>query len=335
MALASGSGHQPDYQRCVTGRVDHRQPVCAILNLPALRRRQCQPQRCMVKIAAPCEALLGAVAIGQTRHHFEVTGAALVVVIALVLRRQLRDGLQALVIGGVRRQPVALLGSRAAFGGSQVGGKALLVFQHRDHVNHVAGVVVGARQIFRTQPVGLQLLVAAIGCDVARRHVLRHPPRQLTGPRYAVGFCHHTQDAGRKHTQPRRLLTGGALRTVAGGDVANLMPHDTGQIGLAFHVGHDAARHIHIAAGQRKGIDLGAVQHREMPLQLLAVRLRRQTLAQVVDIGLHRLAAVSAVLLQHPLVRLGPFGDFGLLGHHRALTLARDRIHRGGAAGGE
>ena len=327
--------HHFHKQRGIPRSVDHRQLVGGVLDLPADWRRQRQAQRHVVEIAPSCQPLLCAVAKAHACNHLEVARTPLVVVVALVLGGQLGDGLQTLVVRGVGSKPVPLRWRGAAFGLRQIGGKPLLVLQHGDHVHHVARVIAGTRQVFGPQPIGLQFLVAAIGCNKTSRHRLRHLARQLSGPHYTVGLCHRTQHTGRKHTQPGVLLASGTLRTVARGDVANLMAHHTGQIGLALHVGHDAARHVYIAAGQCEGVDLRAVQHREMPLQLLAVRLRRQPLPQVVHISLHRLVAIGTVLLQHALVRLGTFGHLGGLVHHRAFTLPRDRVDHGGAAGGQ
>jgi len=100
---------------------------------------------------------------------------------------------------------------------------------------------------------------------------LRHLTGQPPGAAHTLALQHHTQHAGRQHAQASVLLTGGALGAVAGRDMADFMAHHPRQLGLVLQVGHDAARHIDIAAGQRKGVDLGAVEHREMPWQLLAV----------------------------------------------------------------
>jgi hypothetical protein len=113
---------------------------------------------------------------------------------------------------------------------------------------------------------------------------------------------------------------------VARGDVADLVAHHAGELGLAVEVGHDPARHVHVAAGQRERVDLGRVEHREGPLQVGAVRLLREPLAEVVDVRLQARVGVGAVFLEHLLVRLGALGDLGLLVHHRALGLAGDGI---------
>ena len=128
---------------------------------------------------------------------------------------------------------------------------------------------------------------------------------------------------------PCRLLAGGALRTVPRGDVADLVAHDARQVGFAFHVGHDAARDVHIAAGQREGVDVRRVEHREVPVELRAVRGLRQPLAEFVDVGLHLRIVVFAELSEDLRMRFRPFGDFAFLVHDRALVLAGDGVFDG------
>jgi hypothetical protein len=159
----------------------------------------------------------------------------------------LGDGVKALVVGRMRSQPVALCRRAAAFGAGHIGGEALLVFQYADHINHVARIKGVARQVFGTQRIGLQLLVAPVGCDIARSHGLRHLPGHLSGAADAPGLQDRPQHTGSKNPQARVLLAGSALRAVTGGHVANFMTYHPGQVGLAVHVSHDPAGHIDIA----------------------------------------------------------------------------------------
>ena len=289
----------------------------------------------MEVITTAAQALVGTFPKRHACNHPLVALTPLVGVLPLVWGCQLRDGIQALVIGRVRGQPLTLRRGAAAFGPGHVGGIALLVFQDTDHVNHVARIEGVTRQIFGPQRIGLQLLVTTVRSHIARGDRLRHLARHLARTRYTLALQHRAQHAGSQHAQTGVLLAGGALCAVACRDVANLMAYHPGQISLAVHVGHDAARHIHIAPGQREGVDGGRVEHGEVPLQLLAVRLGRQALTQSVDIGLHRRVVVDAVLLQHLLVALGAFSDFAPFIHHRSLGLAANRVNHGGAAPGQ
>jgi hypothetical protein len=100
------------------------------------------------------------------------------------------------------------------------------------------------------------------------------------------------------------------------------MADHAGQVGFAFHVGHDAACDVHIAAGQREGINLGAVEHGKVPIELGAVRGLGQSLADVVDVGLQLRILVLAERGEDLRVRFLAFGDLAALVHDRALGLA-------------
>ncbi len=69
-----------------------------------------------------------------------------------------------------------------------------------------------------------------------------------------------------------------------------------------------------------------------MPQQLVAVRQLGQALSDAVHIGLQARVFHHTIFLQHLLVRLGAFDDFGLLRHNRALGLAGDRVDHSGTA---
>ena len=273
MGLARAGRHRLEDQRGIASGVQQRQLLGAVLQAPAHRCGQRDAQSAMVKIAAAHQALIRALAKSDALYQLEVTLVAVVHVPGALakLRRPLRDLLQALVVGGVRGQPTACRGGRLALGLGLVCGKALLVLEHGDHLHHVLRVVMVACQVFSAQAIGLQLLVAPVGGDIAGSHSLRHLVGELPGAAQALTFQHCAQHIGGKHTQTGMLLAGSALRAVAGGDVADFVAHDAGQIGLALHIGHDAARHIDVATGQGKGVDLRAVQHGEMPLQIGAV----------------------------------------------------------------
>ena len=288
----------------------------------------------MVELLAPRHTLVRPLAKRHAVDGLQVAGAAFVVVSAGVLGGLLGDHLQALVVARVRGQPAVLRRGGAPLGPGLVGGKTLLIFQGGDDIDHGARVVGAARQVLGAELVGLQLLLAAIRGHVTRRHGLRHLADRLPGARHALTLQHCAQQGGRQHAQAGVLLAGGALGTVARRHMPNFMADDPRQFGLTLHVRHDAARHIYIATGQRKGVDLRAVQHREVPLQLLAVRQLGQPLADAIHIGLQLGVFHHAVLLQHLGVRLAAFLHLVGLAHDRALGLARHRVqHRTATAG--
>ena len=133
------------HQGGIARGVNQCEPIRIVLHLPAHGRCQRKAEWHVVKIAAPHKALLHAIAKGHALQHFEVTSTALVTVVAfVVLIGQLRDHLQALVVTWMGGEPVTPAGRGAALGLGLVGGKALLVFEHVDDVNHVAWVIAHA-----------------------------------------------------------------------------------------------------------------------------------------------------------------------------------------------
>ncbi|MEI2650854.1 MAG: hypothetical protein V9G12_01530 [Microthrixaceae bacterium] len=112
---------------------------------PALRRRQGDAEFLVIEVATARDTLLPALAERHALDGLLVTRPPVVGVIALVLRGDALDVGQALIVAGVRRQPVGAAGSGASFGLGLFGGIAFLVLEHRDHVDHVLRVVLVAR----------------------------------------------------------------------------------------------------------------------------------------------------------------------------------------------
>ena len=286
----------------------------------------------MVEIAAPRHALRGALAECNAVHHLQVAIPTFIGVagLGLVPVCNLRDFAQALLDARVRCQPIrSALPRCAAFGARLVCGETLLTLEHFNHIDHVVRIVVEAAEIFRAELVRLRFLSTTVFCDIAGRHALRSLRCRVGSPSHTPAFERDTKQGCGDHADARRLLAGRALRTVARGDVADLMTDDTGQIGFAIHIGHDAARDIHVAAGQCEGIHVRRIEHREVPVQLRAVRGLRQALADVVDIGLHRRILVFAEFSQDLGMRFRPFCHLAFLVHDRALVLAGDGVFDG------
>ena len=146
-----------------------------------------------------------------------------------------------------------------------------------------------------------------------------------------AAFEHGPEDGGRQHAEPGGLRARRALGAVACRHMADLVADHAGEVGLAVHVGHQPARHVDVAAGQGEGVDLRAVDDGEVPVELRPVRVARQALADLVDVGLQPGVLDLAVLRQHLLVLLAAGRDLAALVHHRALDLARHRIFDGRA----
>ena len=122
---------------------------------------------------------------------------------------------------------------------------------------------------------------------------------------------------------------------MARGDVANFVANHTGQISLTFQVNHQAARDVHVAPGQREGIDFRAVECRERPLQIGALGLPGQALANLINVRLHRGVFKRAVFFQYLRVCFFALRDFVGLAHHAAFGFASDRVNNVAAASGE
>ena len=113
---------------------------------------------------------------------------------------------------------------------------------------------------------------------------------------------------------------------VARGHVADLVAEHGGEFGLVLDVGHDAAGDVDIAARQREGIDLVAVEHRESVLKVRAVALLRQPFADALHVGLQLGVVVDAVLLANFRVVLATERNLLGLGHEHEVGCATHRV---------
>ena len=322
VAAAGAVRRQADDHPGVAGIADQCDRRRRVAHPPAGRRGQRDAQVGVHELAAASETLFAAFAKGHAVYRLQVAVATVVAIAALMAGGDLPDVGQPLVVAGVRGQPAGRLRRRPAGGACVVGGELFLALQHADHVDHVLRVVAVARQVFGAELVGLQFLVATVVGHVARGRGLRDLAGGLCRAADAAAFEYRAEHGGRQHAQAGALLPRGALGAMARRDMADLVADDTGKFGLAVQIRHDAARDVDVTAGQCKRVDLGAVEHRERPLQVGAVRLRRQLLPDTVDVGLQPHVAHRAVVGQDLLVCLAAFGDFFLLAHHRAFGAA-------------
>ena len=204
-------------------------------------------------------------------------------------------------------------------------------------------IVVEPVEIFGAELVRLRFLAAAVFRDIAGGDSLRGLRCRIGGASHSLALEHHAKDCSGHDADAGALLARGALRAVPRRDVPDLMSDDTRQVGLAIHVSHDAARDIHVAAGQCEGIDVGAVENREVPVKLGPMRGLGEALADFVDVGLDLRILVFTELREDLRVRLRAFGHLGALVHDRALFFSGDGVfdcgttrnqRRGGEAGG-
>ena len=151
-------------------------------------------------------------------------------------------------------------------------------------------------------PVGLELLVARIAAQL-HQPVARH--RAADRDRAAL---HRGIDRGIHHDAALPLALGG----VAFGEVAKLVGHRGGELGLVVHQGQQAARHENVAA--RQGVSVG---HRlvedEEAIAAGHAGLAHQPLPDPVDEGLELGCGIGRPdrLLDVARQRIAALGDGG------------------------
>ena len=229
---------------------------------------------------------------------------------------------EARIVAGVRIEGPVISGPlRVTAAGGLFGGIPFLVFQHADDVDHRLRVVAGFRQIHCTEPIRFQFVFAAIAGGPGLRQRL-----QQGGPRLIA----HVRHQNRAQRRARAGRGGCALLAyaVACGDMADFVADHARQLGFGIQVRQQPARNVDITAGQRKSIDLGTVDHGEMPGQARAFALFCQPLAHFVDVRLQRGIIQGRVFLQHRQVGLGAHLDFLLFGHQHDVPVPADRMVR-------
>ncbi len=195
-----------------------------------------------------------------------------------------------------------------------------LVLQQPHHVDHGLRLVADPVQVFGAQLVGFQFHVSAIAAD---QGVARHAGHVHQVAAAGQDPDHHGAHACRGGT---RLLPHGMARR----DVPDLVADHRRQFGLGIEVHHDPAGDVDVAARQRERVDLVAVEHGEGVLQVGAMALRGNALANRVDVLLQLLVVVAAILLQDLRVHLAPELDLLRLAHRHHVGAAGDRV-RGAA----
>ena len=128
-----------------------------------------------------------------------------------------------------------------------------LAAQFLDQGDHGVAAIAGARDVADADPVGLELLVARIAAQ-PHQPVARH--RAADRDRAAL---HRGVDRGIHHDSALPLALGG----VAFGDVAELVAHRGGELGLVVHQGEQAARHEDVAGRQGMGVGHRLVEDEE------------------------------------------------------------------------
>ena len=274
----------------------------------------------MIEARAAHDALRATVA---HRHAIEARQVRIAVVRSVLrvfdLLRRTHHFLQSRVVVGVRREHAVVDARLAVFLSRHLHFEHFLVLEQPHDVDHFLGLEPDPVQVLRAEPVRLEFHVASVTTHEGRAG--------------GIGDVRKVAAAGEDADDHGADARGGGARLladrVARGDVADLVTEHRGEFGLGVEVRHDAARDVDVAAGQRKRVDVGAVEHRERVLQVRTVARRRDALADGVDVLLQHFVVVAAVLLEDLRMRLAPDLDLLRLAHQHHVLAARDRV--GGA----
>ena len=124
----------------------------------------------------------------------------------------------------------------------------------------------------------------------------------------------------------RELGLGDLLRRVPRGDVADLVADHARELRLVRHVGHQAAGHVDVPAGERERVHRRVVDDVELPGQRGPLGLRGHLLADLRDVALHVRVGDEGVGLLDLGGGLLPELDLLLLRDERDLPVPRDRV---------
>ncbi len=295
--------------------------VGPVVHAPAGRELHGEAKHRVQQLIVADQSLLRTVAEHHAPQLLQVFVAALARRHHRIFVRLAHHLFQARVVARVGVEGAVVAARLASVPLGLIRGKQFLVFQHADDVDHRLRRIAGAREILCAQAVRFQLVLATVAGRPRLRQGLQQVCAGLVAqPRYQ----HRTEH----RSQPRRGLCALLAHSVARGDVPDLVADHPGEFGLGIQIGHDAARDVDIAAGQREGVDVRAVDHREPPFQLRPMALLRQPHAHLRHVGLQRGIVQRRILLQHVLVGLQAHLDFLRLGHQHEILVPGDRVLR-------
>ena len=85
---------------------------------------------------------------------------------------------------------------------------------------------------------------------------------------------------------------------------------------------------IDIATGQREGVDIRAIHHSELVIEIAAVTGARHALTDALDVSTQGLVFHQAVLFEYLLVIALAEADFVALAHHHKIGFTGGRVDR-------
>ena len=215
---------------------------------------------------------------------------------------------------GVRREPV----------GNAPLAQGVEARQRLQEARHAGRIPAGLGGVLDAQPVGLELVVAAV--------LEEERAEAGVGQIAERGHAGH-EDAGQQHAERAAGRARVLLRHVAGGDVAHLVAEHAGELGLVAQVREQPARDVDEAAGQRERVHGRRVDHGEGPRQVRTVRDGGDPFADAGHVALQLVVVVDAHLATD--LGVATAADLDLLGlaDEGDLALTGDRVGRAG--GGE
>src|SRR5688572_2535605 len=152
--------------------------------------------------------------------------------------------------------------------------------QGLQHRRQAVGVIAAARGDDDAEPVGFQLVALV---EAAAVHLGAEGDQLVARRAGAILERHRHGIAG--EAALRALLD--RFQVVLAQDVHDLMAEHPGELGLVAHALEQAAGDENRAARHREGIDVGGLEHAELPRQVGTLGLRREPAADMVDVALH------------------------------------------------
>ena len=110
--------------------------------------------------------------------------------------------------------------------------------------------------------------------------------------------------------------------------VAYFVTQHRGQLRLRINISKDATGYIDIAAGESKGVDLGAIEHGEGVGQIRAMTMLDQLLSNAIYVRLQFRVIVGTVLLDYFRMIFLAERNLPLFRHERQVLFTGHRVGR-------
>ena len=186
-----------------------------------------------------------------------------------------------------------------------------------EEVTDLPRIPCRARRILDAEPVGFALVIAA---ETEKEHAERALRQISELPERG------RQDTADAQTNLCELAAGDLLNRMPCGHMSDFMTHDARQLRFISQIGKDSARQINVSSWNGERVYHGRVHHREVPLQIRAMRHRYKLASHRLHVSLQRGVVHGAVLLAHLRIRLLAHRNFLAFGNQNDLPPAGDGI---------